>query len=197
MQDAEKKLEVVVIIGPTASGKSDFAVEYALSHNGEIISADSRQLYRGLDIGTGKITREEMKGIPHHMLDVCDIGEKFSVAEYVRLALPILEDIRARGKTTIICGGTGHYVDALIYKDTFPQIPPNETLRKELEGKTTEELFEELTSCDPDRAKTIDKHNRVRLIRALEIVTSTGKPIPPLTPPILGGGATLSSPNTG
>jgi len=173
MKNSIKK--VFVVLGPTASGKSDFAVELAKKVDGEIISADSRQIYRGLDIGTGKITEDEMKGIPHHMIDIIDIEESFSVAGYQRRALPILEDILARGKTPIICGGTGQYIDALIYTNTFPHIPPNETLRTELEQHTTEALFASLEEKDPTRAQTIDRHNRVRLIRALEIIDAAGK----------------------
>jgi len=170
--------KVLVVLGPTASGKSDFAVELAKKVDGEVISADSRQIYRGLDIGTGKITENEMKGIRHHMIGIIDIEESFSVAEYQKRAIPILEDILARGKTPIICGGTGQYIDALIYTNTFPHIPPNEALRTELEQHTTDVLFSSLEKKDPSRAKTIDRHNRVRLIRALEIIESYGK-VPP------------------
>lgn len=174
-----KKGEIIVVVGPTASGKSDFAVELAKKVDGEIISADSRQVYKGLDIGTGKITQEEMQGVPHYMLDVIDPGEPFSVAEYKRLAQPILEDIIARGKTPIVCGGTGQYIDALMYTAEPPKIPPHLALRKELESKTTEELFTELSQKDPNRAMTIDKHNKVRLVRALEIIDAIGN-VPPL-----------------
>ena len=166
---------VIVVVGPTASGKSDFAVELALKHNGEIISADSRQVYKGLDIGTGKITQEEMKGAPHYMLDVCNPEEDFSVATYKRLALPILEDILARGKTPIICGGTGQYIDALIFTQETPHVGPNKKLRGELEEKSADELYQQLLSQDPRRAQAIDKHNKVRLIRALEIVATLGE----------------------
>ena len=177
MNDTKK---IIVVAGPTASGKSDFAVDLAKKLDGEIISADSRQIYKGLDIGTGKITHDEMQGVPHHMIDIIDIDQSFSVAEYQRVALPILEDIIARGKTPIICGGTGQYIDALIYSNTFPQIPPNELLRKELELISTEELYGQLEEQDKNRAITIDKHNRVRLVRALEIIDATGKvPIQP------------------
>lgn len=176
--------KIIVVAGPTASGKSDFAVELALKENGEIISADSRQVYKGLDIGTGKITTEEMKGVPHHMLDVVDAGSDFSVAEYTRLAKPILEDILARGKTPIICGGTGQYIDALIYDTEIPAVPPNQTLREELEKKDVDELFAELAEKDPYRADTIDRYNKVRLIRALEIAHELGS-VPPLHEPKL------------
>lgn len=165
---------VIVILGPTASGKSDFAVEYALKNNGEIISADSRQVYKGLDIGTGKITQEEMRGVKHHMLDVCTPGDTFSVAEYTKLALPILEDILTSGKTPIICGGTGQYIDALIYTNTYPEVLPDKKLRESLKDIPTEGLFAKLTVLDAQRASAIDKHNRVRLVRAIEIATALG-----------------------
>lgn len=180
----KKKGAVIVVAGPTASGKSDFAVQLALERNGEIISADSRQVYTGLDIGTGKITKEEMKGVPHHMLDVIGIGEEFSVAEYARLARPILEDILSRGRTPIICGGTGQYIDALIYGGEPPAVPPQSELRKELERKSAEELYTELLEKDPARAASIDSHNKVRLVRALEIVSELGS-VPPLPEPKL------------
>lgn len=165
---------VIVVAGPTASGKSDFAVELALQENGEIISADSRQVYKGLDIGTGKITQEEMRGVPHHMLNIVDVGEEFSVAKYTALARPILEDILARGKTPIICGGTGQYIDALIYDIETPGVPANYGLREELEKKDVDELYAELALKDPYRADTVDRYNKVRLIRALEIVHELG-----------------------
>lgn len=176
--------KIIVVAGPTASGKSDFAVELARKIDGEIISADSRQIYKGLDIGTGKITKEEMKGIPHHVLDIAEPGTPFSVAEYARLAKPILEDILSRGKTPIICGGTGQYIDALIYDQEPPKVPPNKTLREELEKKTEDELFAELAYKDPYRADTIDRYNKVRLVRALEIAHELGH-VPPLAEPKL------------
>lgn len=176
--------KVIVVAGPTASGKSDFAVDLALKENGEVISADSRQVYRKLDIGTGKITSEEMKGVPHHMLDVVDVEEEFSVAEYARRAKPIMEDIWSRGKTPIICGGTGQYIDALIYDVEVPPVPPNDELRKEMDRKTVDELFAELAGKDPYRADTIDRHNKVRIIRALEIANELGY-VPPLHEPTL------------
>ena len=169
-----KDHNIIVVLGPTASGKSDFAVELALKHNGEIISADSRQVYKGLDIGTGKITEEEMKGIPHHMLSVYELADEVSVARYARDAMPILQNILSRGKTPIICGGTGQYIDALIFDTAIPEVGPNMKLREESEEKSTEELYEKLQSLDPRRAESIDKHNRVRLIRALEIIESIG-----------------------
>lgn len=165
---------IFVVAGPTASGKSDFAVELALNNSGEIISADSRQIYKGLNIGTGKITEEEMKGVPHYMLDICELDDEYSVALYKQKALPILNDILSRGKTPIICGGTGQYIDSLIFNTDVPAIPPNNSLRKELEKKSTEELYDELLKKDSRRAENIDKYNRPRLIRALEIINEIG-----------------------
>jgi tRNA dimethylallyltransferase len=170
--------EVIVVIGPTASGKSDFAVELALKHKGEIISADSRQVYKNLDIGTGKITKEEMRGVKHHMLSVYGLDEAISVVRFREDALPIIDSIISRNKTPIICGGTGQYVDALIYETSIPNVKPNKTLRETLEKKTTEELVTLLGDKDKARLETIDIHNRVRLIRALEIINSLGQ-VPP------------------
>jgi tRNA dimethylallyltransferase len=177
---------IIVIAGPTASGKSDFAVDLALSLPGgaEIISADSRQVYTGLDIGTGKITPDEMKGVPHHMLDVVEPSQIFTVSDYKSLATPIIQDILARGKTPIICGGSGQYIDALIYDKTFAESEPNETLRAKLETLSTEVLFTQLTAKDPRRAREIDKHNRARIIRALELVEAHGH-VPELAEPQL------------
>ena len=178
------KRKVIVVAGPTASGKSDFSVELAIKNNGEIISADSRQVYKGLDIGTGKITQSEMKGVPHHMLDIVNINDEFSVATFKALATPILQDILARNRTPIICGGTGQYIDALIYDTETPNVGPNHELRKVLESKNEDELFADLAEKDPYRADTVDRYNKVRLIRALEIVDELGF-VPPLHTPTL------------
>jgi tRNA dimethylallyltransferase len=171
--DAEKK--VLVVVGPTASGKSDFAVLLAQRTNGEIISADSRQVFKGLDIGTGKITKEEMQDIPHYMLSVYDLSSEVGVARYQEDATLILNDILERGKTPIICGGTGQYIDALIYDTILPKVPPNHEFRYSLETLSNDELFSLLFAKDPCRAEAIDKHNRVRLIRALEVVEVLGE----------------------
>lgn len=169
------KPKIIVVCGPTATGKSDKAVEIALERNGEIISADSRQIYRGLDIGSGKITQEEMRGVPHYLLDVADPREIFSVEEFVEQGKRVIEEILNKGKTPIICGGTGFYIDALIHDIHFPQVPPNESLRKELESFSLEELQNRLQELDPDRFETIDIQNPVRLIRAIEVATELGK----------------------
>jgi tRNA dimethylallyltransferase len=171
--------KIIVVCGPTASGKSDKAVELALLHNGEVISADSRQVYRGLDIGSGKITPEEMKGVTHHLLDVADPKEIFSVEDFVRLGEKAIQDILERGKLPIICGGTGFYIDALIYGSQFPEVAPNTELRAELEKLSLEDLQNRLQELDPERYASIDIYNPVRLVRAIEIATALGK-VPPV-----------------
>jgi len=172
------KEKIIVILGPTASGKSDLAVELALKFNGEIISADSRQIYKNMDIGTGKITKKEMKGIPHYLLDIASPKTQLSVAHFQKQAKIAIEKILANGKTPIICGGTGLYIDAVIDNQIFPNVKPNFKLRKKLEKLTTKELFAKLKKLDPNRAKNIDRNNPRRLIRALEIVMISKKPVP-------------------
>jgi tRNA dimethylallyltransferase len=164
---------IIIICGPTATGKSALAVELAKQFNGEVISADSRQVYTGLDIGSAKITHEEMQGIPHHLIDVAHPNTIFTVADFQKNAQEKIADIHARGKMPIICGGTGMYIDAVIYNTTFPEVIANPGLRKELEKYSAEELFEQLQNLDPDRATEIDSQNPVRLIRAIEIRNRT------------------------
>ncbi len=166
--------KIIVVCGPTATGKSDFALELAKKIKGEIISADSRQVYRGLDIGSGKITKEEMQGVPHHLLDVADPSTVFSVAEYKTLAQKAIEEIVARGTTPILCGGTGLYIDAVICDTVFPSVPPNNALRKDLEKESLETLQEKLHILDSRRYALIDTKNKVRLIRAIEIAEALG-----------------------
>ncbi len=172
----EQKPKIIVILGQTATGKSDFAVDIAKKINGEIISADSRQVYRGMDLGTGKITKKETRGIPHYMIDIVSPKNKtFSVSEYQKVGSKKINEILKKGKTPIICGGTGYYIDSLIKKISFPEVAPNKKIREELEPKTTEELFKLLKKLDKDRAQNIDPKNRVRLIRAIEIAKTLGK----------------------
>jgi tRNA dimethylallyltransferase len=166
--------KILVILGPTASGKSDFAVEIAQKYGGEVISADSRQVYRGLNIGTGKITSAEMRGIFHHLLDVADPNEQYSVAGFKRDAEKAIADILSRGKLPILCGGTGLYIQAIVDNMLPPEMPPDEALRKELAVKTAAELFSLLQKLDPKRAATIDAKNPRRLVRAIEIVYRFG-----------------------
>ncbi len=168
------KPSIIVILGPTASGKSDLAVQLATKLNGEVVSADSRQVYKGLDLGSGKITPTEMQGIPHHLLDVVDPNIIFSVKDFQDHAYKAIDDIITRGKLPIICGGTGFYIQAIVDGLIFPEVNADVKLRKELEQKSTEELFAELTVLDPKRAQSIDRHNKVRIIRALELIHATG-----------------------
>lgn len=174
------KPTVIVILGATSTGKSDFAVGLAKklqqeSITAEIISADSRQVYKGLDLLSGKITEKEMHGIHHHMLDVVNPKKTYTVSDYVTHAKKATDGIIKRGHLPIIVGGTGFYIDALVNGIVLPEVPPNIALRKKLEQKTAEELFILLKKKDSARAKTIDPKNKVRLIRALEIIESIGK----------------------
>jgi len=166
--------KLIVVCGPTATGKSDYAVELAKKIDGEIISADSRQVYKGLNIGSGKITAEEMQGMPHHLLDVADPKDIFSVTEYQKLALEAIEEILSRGKTPIICGGTGLYIDAVVCGTVFPAVPPNPDLRAQLQELSLEELQQKLSSLDPRRFDLVDQKNKVRLMRAIEIAEALG-----------------------
>lgn len=177
------KKKVVVITGPTAVGKSDFAVEHAIKNNGEVISADSRQVYKGMDIGTGKISIDEMKGIPHHLLDVVEPSESFNVEKYKILAQKVIDDITSRGKLPIICGGTGFYIDALIYNISYPHVEHDFKLREELSKMDSDELFNTLKKYDPKYAEGLnnsERNNTQRLIRSIEIAKEIGE-IPKLT----------------
>jgi tRNA dimethylallyltransferase len=176
--------KVIIILGQTATGKSNLAVKIAKKVNGEIISADSRQVYKGLDIGTGKITEKEMRGITHHLIGIVNPKYKFTVAEYKKLAEEKIKEILARNKTPIICGGTGFYIDAITKGVIFPEVPPNEKLRKQLYSKSAITLFEYLKKIDKNRAKSIkeknEQNNKVRLVRAIEIAKALGR-VPKIT----------------
>ncbi|MCD6528047.1 tRNA (adenosine(37)-N6)-dimethylallyltransferase MiaA [bacterium] len=167
--------KLIVILGPTASGKTKLAVKLAKKFKGEIISADSRQVYKEMDIGTDKITKREMQGVPHYLLDVASPKRRFTVAQYRKLAMEAINKIFKKKKIPILCGGTGFYIKAVIDGIILPKVKPDWKLRKELEKKTTEELFNELKKLDPQRAKTIEPKNKRRLIRALEIVKKIGR----------------------
>lgn len=216
--------KILIVVGPTASGKSELAVKLAKKFNGEIISADSRQIYRGLDIGSGKIEgRWESltsipgrahphsipgraqrdpgsltghpersasggeskdlkvfmyKGIPHHLIDEASPRRQYSVARFQKNAQKVIADIIKRGKLPIICGGTMHWLDAVVLNQTLPEVKPNPELRAELSLLNTSQMLEWLKRLDPERAQTIDSNNPRRLIRALEIVLITGQPVP-------------------
>ena len=170
-----KKQQIIAVVGPTAVGKTSLSIELAKAVNGEVVSADSRQVYQGLDIGSGKVMANEMDGVPHHLLDVADPKEVFSAADYVRLGREAIEGILGRGKVPIVVGGTGFYIDALIGAVSLADVPEDPVLRSMLRSKSIEELQMMLQEIDPDRFETIDSQNPVRLVRAIEIATALGK----------------------
>ncbi len=167
--------KVLVILGATATGKSALAVKIARKFNGEIISADSRQVYKGLNIGTGKITKKEMRGIPHHLISIVSPKKIFSVSDWQKAAQSKVGEILSRGKLPIICGGTGFYIQSIVDGLNLPEVPPNKKLRKKLENKSASELYKILKKLDLKRSQNIDKNNKVRLVRAIEIVKKLGK----------------------
>ncbi len=169
------KPKIICIVGPTATGKTSVAISLAQDFGGEVVSADSRQVYRGLDLGSGKVTESEMRGIPHHLLSIADPQEVYTADTWHKDATRHIESILSRHKLPIICGGTGLYFDLLLGTQTTSEVPRNETLRKKLEEKSIEALRLELQKKDPRRYSTIDTHNKVRLIRALEIVETLGE----------------------
>ena len=205
-----KQPKILVIVGPTASGKSDLALRLAKLAQGklfqkygifgaEIISADSRQVYRGMDIGTGKVLKDKTlpvpnfkfqisnlklrndfysEGIKHHLLDVASPKRQFTVAQYQKLGQAAIRKILRKDKLPIIVGGTGFYIDSLINNTVLPEVKPNPKLRAKLEKQTADALYSQLRKLDQRRAKTIDRYNKRRLIRALEIVLTTAQPVP-------------------
>lgn len=170
---------VVVVCGPTASGKTALGVALAKALNGEVVGADSMQLYRGMDIGTAKPTPEEMEGVPHHMIDVADPWEDFSVARYVDMATPIVEDILRRDKLPLVVGGTGLYIDNLIAGRSFAAFSGDR--RRELEDRLETEglsaLYAELGRVDPQRQAQLHPNDQKRILRALEVYYETGRPM--------------------
>lgn len=193
-----------MILGPTSSGKSDTAIKLAKKFNGEVISADSRQVYRGMNIGTGKIASDfpvlrskgnpeysgqkaklQVKskkliiywsdGIAHHLIDVASPRTEYNISKFRRAAEKAIKDILCRGKLPIICGGTGFWIKAIVDDVVFPEVKPNKELRGKLQKLDAEKLFQKLQKSDPERAVTIDRHNKVRLVRALEIVAALGQ----------------------
>ena len=169
------KQKIIVILGPTASGKTDLSLKLAKKFNGEIISADSRQVYKEMDIGTGKITKKEMKDIPHYLLDVASPKRKFSVAQYQKLALKAINEISKKRKIPFLVGGSPFYIYSVVQGWIFPKLRPDWELRKKLDKKSCQELFDILKKKDPRRAKKIEKKNKRRLIRAIEIIEKLGK----------------------
>lgn len=198
--------DLICVVGPTASGKSELAVALAKKYNGEIISADSRQIYKGLDIGSGKVEgkwqtvtdrnkvgvknpkqsskKTEVfvyKTIPHYLIDEASPSAQYSAAKFQRRARATISDILNRGKLPIICGGTGHWIDAVVYDTNFPKVKPDKSIRAMLSQLSKEEMHTMLQKIDRRRAAEIDKNNPHRLMRALEIVLTTGQPIPEQT----------------
>jgi len=168
--------KLVVILGPTASGKTDLAVKLAKKFNGEIVSADSRQIYKKMDIGTAKPSKKEKRLVPHHLIDLIKPNQRFNAAVYKRLALKAIKDVENRNKMPFLVGGTGLYIKSIIDNINFPAVPAQKKLRKNLENKTEKELFKIYSKLDPEGAKFIDKNNKRRLIRAIEVCKVTKKP---------------------
>lgn len=172
--------KLLVITGPTAVGKSELAVDAAIKYNGEVISADSMQIYKGMDIGTGKITSTEMRGIDHYMLDVVTPEEEYSVGRYVIEAKNAINGVLKKGKLPILCGGTGLYINSLLCNHSFAGAPKNEVVREELKNFVAQNggnaLYEELSRVDPISATQINRNDIKRIIRAMEIFRITGKP---------------------
>jgi len=170
------KPKLIVILGPTATGKTGIAIKLAKQFNGEIISADSRQIYKKMAIGTAKPTKEELKAVPHHLIDFIKPNKDFNVALYKNKALKTIEEIYKKGKIPFLVGGTGLYIKAIVDNLSFPEVPPQKKLRKELEKKEIKELFKIYKKLDAQGAKFIDKNNKRRLIRAIEVCKATKKP---------------------
>lgn len=172
--------KLLVIVGATATGKSNLAIKIAKKFNGEIISADSRQIYRNLDIGTGKITKQEQKQVKHYMINIASVKKQYTVAQYTQQANKIIKKIWQQQKLPIICGGSPLYVISVIEGLQFPKIKTNPKLRAQLAARPLTDLWQELKKLDPVRANNIDSNNKRRIIRALEIIYTTKKPIQPL-----------------
>ncbi len=179
MEKSNNKCRVFAIVGPTAVGKTALAIELAKRLDGEIISCDSMQVYRGMDIGTAKATKEEQMAVVHHLVDILSPEQNFSCADYATLAKAKIEEITSRGKTPIFCGGTGLYLDSVLEIPSFTDTVKNEALRNELENFASENgvhaLHEMLREIDPESAEQIHENNVKRVIRAIEIFKTTGK----------------------
>ena len=173
--EKRNKNKIIAIVGPTASGKTDLSIKLARKFNGEIVSADSRQIYKEMDIGTGKIKKEEMMGIKHYLLDVASPKRTFSVGQYQRKALEAIKKILKKDKLPFLVGGSPFYIYSLTDGIKFPKVKPDKNLRKKLEKKSPEQLFQILKKIDKKRAAKIDKNNPRRLIRAIEITQKLGK----------------------
>ena len=168
--------KLIVVLGPTASGKSALGIALAQRFRGEIVSADSRQVYRGLDIGTAKVSPAERALVPHHLLDVVDVREIYTVSQYQQAAIAAINSILERGHQPLLVGGSSHYIQAVVDHLDIPRIPPQAELRSRLETRPLSELLAQLEKLDAESAATIDRNNRRRVIRALEVCIVSGKP---------------------
>jgi tRNA dimethylallyltransferase len=166
----------LAVVGPTAVGKSSLAIELAVRHDGEVVSVDSRCVYRGMDVGTAKPTPEERRGVPHHLIDVAEPDDEYSVARFLDDASATVADITSRGRLPILVGGTGYWLRALLGGGTSAAVPPNRALRDELAALPPEALLERLRGVDPAAAEAVDRRNPRRLARAIEVVETTGRP---------------------
>lgn len=170
--------KILIVCGATGSGKSSLAVDLALKYGGEVVSADSVAIYKKLDVGSAKPTKEEMKGVPHHMIDVVSPFDEFSVSDYEEMALPIIDDILNRGKLPIICGGTGFYINSILYKMSYGKVKGDLAVREKYqrlaEEKGVDAVFDVLIEKDPETAKILHPNDLVRVIRALEIFEGSG-----------------------
>lgn len=167
-----EKTKIICVVGATASGKTDLAVKLAKAVDGEIISADSMQVYKNMPIATAVATKEEQDGVPHHLVEFLNTDQTFSVADFVERAKVLIDEITARGRVPIVAGGTGLFVDSLVKNISFSQVGSNAEIRNELAEKSNEELFEKLVELDPKSAEDIHPNNRKRVIRALELCMS-------------------------
>jgi len=174
------KPPIIAIVGPTSAGKTSLSIKLARKFNGQIISADSRQVYIGMNIGTGKATKLEQNQVKHYLLDVTSPKKQYNVSHFKKNVLPIIKKIHKAGKIPFLVGGTGFWIQAIVDNIDFPAVKPNKVLRHKLMKKTNKQLFQILKKFDPVRAKNIDKNNPYRLIRAIEIIKATKKPVPKL-----------------
>lgn len=172
------KQKIIAIVGPTASGKTSLGIFLARKVGGEVISADSRQVYKGLDLGTGKVTKQEMQGVPHHLIDVVSPKRQCTVDDFVKKSESVIAKLHDKA-VPIIVGGTGLYIDVLVGRMSYPNVPPNPALRTRLEKKSVAQLFAMLKGLDPERAATVEQGHKRRIIRAIEIAKAIGKSPPP------------------
>lgn len=175
-----RRPKLICVVGPNASGKTSLAITLARKFNGEIVSADSRQVYRGMDIGSGKATKKEQRTVKHYLLDVASPQRAYNVSHFKKDALQAIKKIHHKNKLPFLVGGTGFWVQAVVDNLDFPTVKPNKLLRRKLSKHSTTQLLKKLKKLDPQRAENIDNHNPYRLIRAIEIITSTRKPLAPL-----------------